>query len=112
MAKHHSKVKHHKEKAAHHKKMHDHHKKMMHESMKHKDSQKPEDKAERKEHREKKTNFIASAIKHPGALRKELHVKKGHKIPVKKLEKATHAKGKEGQRARLAMTLRKMKHKK
>jgi len=57
--------------------------------------------------------FIAGAIKHPGALRKELHVKKGEKIPEKKLEKAAHAKGKEGKRARLAITLRKLsRHKK
>lgn len=56
--------------------------------------------------------FIAGAIKHPGALRKELHVKKGNNIPAKKLEKAAHAKGKEGQRARLAITLKKLHHKK
>lgn len=80
--------------------------------MKHKDMQTKEDHDERREHSEKKTNFIASAIKHPGALRKELHVKKGHKIPVKKLEKASHAKGKEGKRARLAITLRKINKKK
>ena len=29
-----------------------------------------------------------------GALRKELHVKEGEKIPAKKLEKATHSKNK------------------
>lgn len=107
----HKKKSHHKEKAAHHKKMMDHHMKM-HKGLKHKDVQTAEDKHERKEHREKKTNFIAGAIKHPGALHKELHVKKGHKIPVKKLEKASHAKGKEGQRARLAITLRKINKKK
>jgi hypothetical protein len=50
-------------------------------------------------------HWIKDAIKHPGALHKELHVKEGHKIPKKKLEKASHASGKEGQRARLAMTL-------
>ena len=37
-------------------------------------------------------NWIAGAIKKPGALRKELHVKKGEKIPAKKLEKAEHSK--------------------
>ena len=41
-----------------------------------------------------------------GALHKDLKVKKGEKIPEKKLEKAAHAKGKKGQRARLAMKLR------
>lgn len=56
-------------------------------------------------------NFIKKAIKHPGALRAELHVKKGEKIPAKKLEKAAKAPGKEGKRARLAITLKKM-HKK
>jgi hypothetical protein len=53
-------------------------------------------------------NFIKQAIKHPGALHKELHVKQGEKIPAKKLEKASHAEGKLGQRARLAETLRKL----
>lgn len=57
------------------------------------------------EHSEK---WIQGAIKHPGALRKELHVKKGHVIPMAKLKKAAHAKGKEGKRARLALTLKKM----
>jgi hypothetical protein len=52
--------------------------------------------------------FIQKAIKHPGALRAELHIKKGEKIPSKKLEKAAKAKGVEGKRARLAETLKKM----
>lgn len=55
--------------------------------------------------------WIKGAIKKAGALHKELGVPKGKKIPDKKLEKAAHAKGKEGKRARLAMTLKKM-HKK
>jgi len=54
-------------------------------------------------------NWIAGAIKKPGALRKELGVKKGEKIPAKKLAAAAKKPGKEGQRARLAETLRKMK---
>jgi hypothetical protein len=53
-------------------------------------------------------NWIKGAIKHPGALKKELGVKKDEKIPEAKLEKASHAKGKEGRRARLAMLLEKM----
>ncbi len=53
--------------------------------------------------------FIQKAIKHPGALHKELGVPKGKKIPAKKLAKAAKAKGKLGQRARLAETLRGMK---
>jgi hypothetical protein len=52
--------------------------------------------------------WIQGAIKHPGALRKELHVKKGKKIPVSKLKKAAKAGGKEGKRARLAITLRRL----
>ena len=53
-----------------------------------------------------KKNWIAGAIKKPGALRKELGAKKGEKIPAKKLASAAKKPGKEGQRARLAETLR------
>jgi len=53
-------------------------------------------------------NWIAGAIKKPGALRKELGVKKGKDIPAKKLAAAAKKKGKIGQRARLAETLKKM----
>ncbi len=53
-------------------------------------------------------NWIKKAIKKPGALRKSLGVKKGKKIPAKALAKAAKKKGKLGQRARLAQTLRKM----
>ena len=35
-----------------------------------------------------KKNWIADAIKKPGALHEELHVPKGKKIPKAKLEKA------------------------
>lgn len=57
----------------------------------------------------KKKKFIQSAIKHPGALRKSLHVKKGEKISEKKLEKAEHSKNpKTRKRAILAETLKKM----
>lgn len=54
-------------------------------------------------------NWIASAIKHPGALRESLGVKKGETIPAAKLEAAAKKPGKMGQRARLAQTLKKMK---
>ena len=54
-------------------------------------------------------NWIAGAIKKPGALRSELGVKEGQKIPAGKLAKAAKAPGKLGQRARLAETLKKMK---
>jgi len=53
-------------------------------------------------------NWIASAIKKPGALRKSLGVKKGETIPAAKLEAASKKPGKMGQRARLAQTLKKM----
>jgi hypothetical protein len=50
--------------------------------------------------------WIQKAIKHPGALHKELGVPKGKKIPAKKLNKAAKAGGKLGRRARLAKTLK------
>ena len=51
-------------------------------------------------------NWIAGAIKKPGALRRQLGVPKGKKIPAKTLNKASEAGGKLGQRARLAQTLK------
>ena len=51
-------------------------------------------------------DWIKKAIKKPGALRKELGVKKGEKIPAKKLDEAAKKGGKLGQRARLAKTLK------
>jgi hypothetical protein len=60
---------------------------------------------------EHKKKWIQEAIKHPGALREELHVKKGEKIPAKKLAKAAKAPGVEGRRARLAETMRGFKKK-
>lgn len=53
-------------------------------------------------------HWIAGAIKHPGALHKELGIKQGKKIPEKTLSKAAQAGGKLGKRARLAETLKKM----
>ena len=52
--------------------------------------------------------WIQGAIKKPGALRKSLGVKEGQPIPTKKLASAAKKSGKMGQRARLAMTLKKM----
>ena len=54
-------------------------------------------------------NWIAGAIKNPGALRESLGVKKGETIPAAKLETAAKKPGKMGQRARMAQTLKKMK---
>lgn len=53
-------------------------------------------------------NWIAGAIKKPGALHKELGVPMGKKIPAKKLAAAAKKGGKEGKRARLAETLKKL----
>jgi len=53
--------------------------------------------------------WIQKAIKKPGALRKELGVKAGEKIPAKKLNAAAKKSGVEGKRARLAKTLRGLK---
>lgn len=50
--------------------------------------------------------WIAGAIKHPGALHRQLGVPAGQKIPVAKLKTAAKAGGKLGQRARLGLTLR------
>jgi hypothetical protein len=47
-------------------------------------------------------NWIAGAVKHPGALREELGVKPGLTIPPQALLKAAKKPGKEGERARLA----------
>ena len=57
-------------------------------------------------------DFIQKAIKKPGALRKSLGIKKGEKIPANKLRAAAKKKGKMGQRARLAITLKKLNKKK
>ncbi len=52
-------------------------------------------------------NWIAGAVKHPGALHKSLHVEQGKKIPAKKLEKAEHSENpKLAKRAHLAETLK------
>lgn len=57
-------------------------------------------------------NWIAGAIKKKGSLRKALHVKKGQKIPKKKLSAAAKKGGKLGKRARLAKTLSKLRKRK
>jgi hypothetical protein len=55
-----------------------------------------------------KDKWIQGAINKPGALHKELGVPKGKKIPAKKLAAAAKKGGKEGKRARLAQTLKKL----
>lgn len=54
-------------------------------------------------------NWIAGAIKKPGALHKSLGVPMGEKIPAKKLSAAAEKGGKLGKRARLAQTLKGLK---
>lgn len=55
----------------------------------------------------KAKHWIAGAIKHPGALHKELGVPEGKKIPAKKLKKAEHSSNPlERKRANLAETLK------
>ena len=58
-----------------------------------------------------KEKWIAGAIKHPGALHRELHVPEGEKIPAKKLAKAEHSENpKLRRRAKLAETLEHLRH--
>jgi hypothetical protein len=58
---------------------------------------------------EAKKKWIQKAISKPGALKKALNVPADKKIPAGKLAAAAKKGGKVGQRARLAMTLRKLK---
>ncbi len=60
---------------------------------------------------EAKKKWIQKAISKPGALKKQLGVSADKKIPAGKLAAATKKGGKVGQRARLAMTLKKLKNK-
>jgi len=55
-------------------------------------------------------NFIQGAIKHPGALHKQLGVPQGKKIPPAMLAAAAKKGGKLGERARFAQTLKGMPH--
>ena len=53
-------------------------------------------------------DWIQKAVRKPGALRRQLKVPEGKKIPLALLRAAAKADGKLGQRARLALALRKM----
>jgi len=55
---------------------------------------------------EQRHMWIKDAVKHPGALHREMGVPMGQTIPAKKLAKAARAPGVLGKRARLAETLR------
>jgi hypothetical protein len=50
--------------------------------------------------------WIQGAIKHPGSLRKELHIKEGKTIPESKLRAAEKKGGKLAKKAHLAETLK------
>lgn len=56
--------------------------------------------------------WIQSAIRKKGSLRKTVGVKKGQTIPVATLEELARKKGKTAKRARLALTLRKLRKRK
>ena len=53
-----------------------------------------------------KKNWIKGAIRHPGALHKQLGIAQGKNIPAKTLAKAASKGGTLGRRARLAQTLK------
>lgn len=55
--------------------------------------------------------WIQRAIKNPGALHRQLGVPIGKSIPVSKLQAAASKGGTLGRRARLALTLRKLRNK-
>lgn len=56
--------------------------------------------------------FIKAAIKKPGQLHRDLKVQVGKKIPAAKIKAAAKKSGKVGQRARFALTLKKLRSKK
>lgn len=60
--------------------------------------------------KKKKLN-IKKAIKRPGQLHKDLGVPQGKTIPASALAAAAKSKGKVGQRARFAITLKRMRKK-
>lgn len=51
-------------------------------------------------------NWIQGAVKSPGALHKQMGIPQGQNIPAKRLDAAASKPGLEGQRARLAQTLK------
>tara|TARA_R110002012_G_scaffold289306_1_gene482326 strand:- start:2540 stop:2773 length:234 start_codon:yes stop_codon:yes gene_type:complete len=59
--------------------------------------------------KKKDKNWIQGAIKKPGSLRKSLGIKKGETIPISTLKKLAKGDGLNARRARLALTLKKMK---
>lgn len=71
----------------------------------------PEALKRRKAGGEADAKWIGKAIRHPGALHKELHVPAGEKIPAKKLKKAVHSTNKlVAKRAQFAEELKGFHH--
>jgi hypothetical protein len=56
-------------------------------------------------------NFIKDAISKPGQLHRDLGVPQGKKIPSGKIQAAAKKGGKVGERARFALTLKKLRPK-
>ena len=56
----------------------------------------------------KKNDWVSKAIQKPGQLHRDLNIPPGQKIPRARLEQAAKQDNKTGERARLALTLRKM----
>ena len=56
-------------------------------------------------------NWIAGAVKHPGALHRALGVAPGKPIPAKRVAAAAAKPGRLGRMARLAMTLKRLRKK-
>lgn len=62
----------------------------------------------RRDEKNSDDKWMQHAVHKPGALREALHIKSGHNIPIKKLEKATHSDSPlMRKRASLALTFRK-----
>ena len=59
-----------------------------------------------------KKKWISKAIKNPGALHRQLGVPQGKKIPESKIRAAAKKGGTLGRRARLALTLSKLRKRK
>jgi hypothetical protein len=59
---------------------------------------------------EDKKHWMQDAVKHPGALHRELDIPEGKKIPEKRLAKAAKAGGKLGERARLAEVFKRSRY--
>ena len=56
--------------------------------------------------------WVKEKIKRPGQLHRDLGIPQGEKIPVSKIREAAKRKGKVGERARFALTLRKFNKRK